>query len=281
LIHQTWDGDVERLLDPVIRVLTLILVGKRRYTDALLRVRRTEALSLAAEMQWGLLPPLSCSTPQVSVSGILEPAYSIGGDSFDFALNDDVVEFAIIDAVGHGMPAVLISTVGINGLRNSRRECRGLEAAYRDTGDAIASQFSDDAFVTGQFGSLDLSSGILSWLNAGHPLPLLVRNGSYVHELPCLPSPPMGLGGTVAEVAVEHLQAGDRVLFYTDGVTETRSSNGEQFGIPRLSDFLVRAANDRTAPVETLRSLSTAILDHGDTGLSDDATLVMIEYHGA
>jgi serine phosphatase RsbU (regulator of sigma subunit) len=280
LIHPAWTEQHEVVLDPVVRVLVLILVSKRRYTDALLRTRRTQALSLAAEMQWGLLPPLSCTTERVSVSGILEPAYSIGGDSFDFALNGDTAQFAILDAVGHGMPAVLISTVGINGLRNARREGRGLEAAYAATGDAIAAEFGDSAFATGQIGSLDLTTGNLSWLNAGHPLPLLVRDGTFLHELACRPSLPMGLGGPVAEVAVEHLQAGDRVLFYTDGVTETRSADGSSFGLPRLVDFLVRAARERTAPVETLRALSSAILAYSDTGLSDDATLVMLEYHG-
>jgi serine phosphatase RsbU (regulator of sigma subunit) len=280
LEHASWGEAHDALVEPVIRLLTLILVSKRRYTDAMLRTRRTQALSLAAEMQWGLLPPLSYDTSQVSVSGILQPAYSIGGDSFDFALNDQAVEFAIIDAVGHGMPAVLISTVGIDGIRNARREGLGLEAAYVATGAAIAGEFSDDAFATGLIGSLDLPSGNLSWLNAGHPLPLLIRDGSYVGELECRPSLPIGLGGAVTEVAVEHLQAGDRVLFYTDGVTESRAAGGEEFGLPRLADFLVRATNERTAPVETLRALSAGILEHSDTGMSDDATLLMIEYHG-
>jgi len=281
LVHPAWGEELEVLLDPLVRVLTLLLVSKRRYTDALLRTRRTEALSLAAEMQWDLLPPLSCSTARVSLSGILEPAYSIGGDSFDFALNRDVAEFAIIDAVGHGMPAVLISTVAISGLRNARREGLGLEAAYHRTGEAIATQFGRSAFATGQAGSLDLLTGNLSWLNAGHPLPLLLRNGSYDQELPCRASLPMGLGGRVQEVAAVHLQAGDRVLFYTDGVTETHATDGAQFGLTRLVDFLERAGHERSSPVETLRSLSAAILAFSDTSLSDDATLVMLEYHGS
>lgn len=281
LIHPAWTEERQRFLDPVVHILVLVLVSKRRYTDALLRTRRTQALSLAAEMQWGLLPPLSCTTPRVSISGILEPAYSIGGDSFDFALNGDVAELAIIDAVGHGMPAVMISTVTINGLRNARREGHGLEAAYHETGEAIASEFGNCAFATGQIGSLDLPTGRLSWLNAGHPLPLLFRDGTYLGELACRPSLPMGLDGPVVEVAVEHLQAGDRVLFYTDGVTETRAADGSPFGLPRLVDLLVRATHDRTAPVETLRTLSATIRDHSDTGLGDDATLVMVEYHGS
>jgi serine phosphatase RsbU (regulator of sigma subunit) len=70
------------------------------------------------------------------------------------------------------------------------------------------------------------------------------------------------------------------VLFYTEGVTETRSANGDNFGLPQLIDFLVRAVDEHAAPVKTLRGLSAAIQGYSDNGLSDDATLVMIDYHG-
>ena len=244
------------MLAPIVRVLVLVLISKRRYTDVVLRSRRSEPLSPAAELQWDLLPPLTCSTPSVSVSGILEPAYSIGGDSFDYALNPKGAELAIVDAMGHGMAAVLLSVTAINGLRNARREGIGLEEAYLRTGDTISEHLGGSAFVTGQLASLDLPMGDLTWLNAGHPLPLLVRDGSYVGELTCRPSLPMGLGGVVMEIATERLQPGDRVLFYTDGVVETRGPDGEQFGLPRLTDLLVRASReevrargDRSAPL--------------------------------
>jgi serine phosphatase RsbU (regulator of sigma subunit) len=90
----------------------------------------------------------------------------------------------------------------------------------------------------------------------------------------------MGLGGDVQEVATEHLQRGDRVLFYTDGVTDTRSASGEAFGIPRLADFLVRATLDGVHPTETVRHLSALIVGYNGIGLSDDATLLLIEYRG-
>ena len=134
--------------------------------------------------------------------------------------------------------------------------------------------------MTAQLGSLALDSGELTWLNAGHPLPLLVRDGSYTGELPCRPSVPMGLGGSVAEIATLRLQPGDRVLYYTDGVTETRSLEGEPFGVGRLADFLVRATLDGVSPAETVRSLSASIVGHNGDNISDDATLLLIEYHG-
>ncbi len=216
------------------------------------------------------------------MSGILEPAYSIGGDSFDYAVNSNCVEFAIVDAAGRGLSAVLMSVAAINSLRNARREGTGFLAAYHDTGEVIDAEFGEECFVTAQLGSLALDSGELTWLNAGHPLPLLVRDGSYVGELECRASPPLGFGGSVAEIATVKLQPGDRVLFYTDGVTDTKAQDDdERFGVPRLADFLVRATLDGVFPAETVRRLSTTITTYNGADLTDDATLLLIEYHGS
>ncbi|MEO7429419.1 MAG: PP2C family protein-serine/threonine phosphatase [Acidimicrobiales bacterium] len=288
LTHPRWTDELLTVLAPVVRLLVLVLISKRRYTDVVLRSRRAKAMSFAAELQWDLLPPLTCSSDRVSVSGILEPAYSIGGDSFDYAFNSKAVEFAIVDAVGRGTAAVLKSVAAINSLRNARREGSGLESAYHDTGKVIATQFEQSnfatgqiaSFVTGQIGTLSLDTGELTWLNAGHPLPLLVRDGTFIGELACAPSMPMGLGGSVKEIATVKLQPGDRVLFYTDGVIETRSVEGQEFGVERLADFLVRATLDRVTPAETVRRLSASILAYNGAALNDDATLLLIDYHG-
>ena len=107
---------------------------------------------------------------------------------------------------------------------------------------------------------------MLTWLNAGHPLPLLVRDKTFVGELACAPSLPMGLGGSVAEIATEQLQPGDRVLFFTDGVSEAKSPAGEEFGVPRLADLLVRATLDGVSPAETARRLTTSIVTFNERG---------------
>lgn len=279
LTHSRWDDDAAALAAPVARLLVLLLISKRRYTDAVLRSRRSEPLSTAAEIQWGLLPPLTYEAAGVSLSGILEPAYSIGGDSFDYAVEPGGLQFAIIDAVGHGMAAVMLSVGVINALRNCRREGRTMSEAYAEAGSVLEAQFSGHPYVTGQIGTFDVPSGRLSWLNAGHPLPLLVRDG-HVRELACRPSWPMGLGGTVAEIAVEQLQPGDRVLFYTDGAVESRSPTREPFGLPRLIDHLAVAAQEGAAPAETVRRLSTTIVAYNGAGLSDDATLLLLEFRG-
>jgi serine phosphatase RsbU (regulator of sigma subunit) len=125
---------------------------------------------------------------------------------------------------------------------------------------------------------LDLETGMLRWINAGHVLPMLVRNGTYAGPLSCQPSRPFGLGGPVVEVAEQPLQSGDRVLFYTDGITEARSSNGSFFGDARLADFLVRASLEHLPVQETVRHLADNILKFSDDGLRDDATMLLLEH---
>jgi len=275
---QSWESAATDVAD-VTRMMMLMIVSGRRYTDVMLRARRAQPLSDAAEAQWDLLPPLSYAGSQIKVSGILEPAYTLGGDSFDYAINPARLGVAIVDAAGHGLPAVLMASAAINTLRNARREQRTLDDAYRQADRRIAEQFGQSYYVTGQIATLDASSGRLTWLNAGHVLPLLVRNGSFVGELKCTPSMPMGLGGPVVQIAVESLQSGDRVLFHTDGVSESRSPDGTLFGTARLADFLVRASIDDVSVAETIRRLSANVVDHVGAGLRDDATLLLIEYN--
>jgi hypothetical protein len=284
MLELEFDGSVTELppgADPIVTALVMILVTKRRYTDVWNRTRRAQPLSAAAEAQWDLLPPLSCTTEKVAVSGILEPAYSIGGDSFDYAVSSQRLDFAIIDAIGHGMSSVIMSSVAINSLRNVRREGGSLIDSYRQTDDLLAQHFGDSYYVTGQLGSLDLHSGELTWLNAGHVPPMLVRNGTYAGELQCTPSMPIGLGGPVVQVATTPLQRGDRVLFYTDGITESQAPDGTFFGSERLADFLVRATLDQVSVAETVRRLSANVVSYVGKGLKDDATLFLIEYCGA
>ena len=278
LEFEVWNGLPAQLLDSIVAVFLMAWIVKGRYTDTADRARRSEPLSPAAEVQWDLLPPLACATDRVAVGGILEPAYDIGGDSFDYAFGASRVDFTIVDATGHGMSAVLMSAAAINSLRNSRRAKVSVADAYDDASRAIAMQFGDSNFVTGLVGTLDLQSGKLTWINAGHVLPMLVRNGTYVGPLRCKPSLPFGLGGLVAEVAEQTLQHGDRVLFYTDGITEARCSDGSFFGDDRLADLLVRASLERLPVQATVRHLANSISDFSDVGLRDDATMLLMEY---
>ena len=257
-----------------------LVVSKAAYGDGLVQVRRLRETDLAAELRWALLPPLTCTTGQVSLSGLLEPAYEIAGDAFDYAVNGDQAQFAILDAMGHGLEASRIATLAVIAYRHSRRRRASLVETFKAMDDVVSDQFGEERFVTGQLACLNVSSGHLQWLNAGHPQPLLLRGGSHLVDLHSDTCLPIGLGDVPSELAEVSMQPGDCVLFFTDGVTEARSPEGELFGRARLGDLFVRASASGETPPETLRRLCHAVLDHQRGRLQDDATLLMLCWTG-
>jgi serine phosphatase RsbU (regulator of sigma subunit) len=144
--------------------------------------------------------------------------------------------------------------------------------------DAVAEQFHGDSFVTGHLAHLDVATGELRWVNAGHPPPLLMRGAKVVGELACVPCFPFGLGISITEIGQCVLQPGDRVLFYSDGATEARPSGGEQFGVERLISEVEQFIGSGVLPSETLRRLAMRLRQHRGGELEDDATLVFLEW---
>lgn len=259
-----------------------LIVSKSMYTDAFFRTRRDRPMSLVAEMQWGLLPPLTYATPKVVISAVLEPAYEVAGDAFDYAVNGDTAHIAIVDPVGHDLTASVLAAVALGSYRHSRRAGLDLTATHAAMGQVIASGFGGERFVTGQLGELDCSTGRLRWVNAGHPPPLLVRGAKLVGPLVCAPTPPFGIGEVGdAEISTAALEPGDRVLFYTDGCVEGRNAAGEPFGEDRLADLLVRQMLADLGAAETMRRLSQAVLAHQGDKPRDDATMVFLEWRGS
>lgn len=261
-------------------VATAALVAANQYTDLFTRTRRQKPLSLAAELQWAALPPASFATRSVHVAGMLEPAYDVGGDAFDYAHSDGLLSFAIFDAVGHNLDSSVTSSLALGAYRNARRNDLSLGESATTIDRVIKEQLGGGYFVTGQLAVLDTATGVLSWLNAGHPLPLLIRRGRVLGHLECRPRPPFGLdhlgGGAEVQVAAEHLEPGDGVLFYSDGVVEHRTRGGLDYGVDRVKDFLHNAFAAQLSPAETLRRLANAILDFHDGQLSDDATTLLV-----
>ena len=271
----------ERLEDEARALVSLVaelLVSSNAYSDLFARVRRRKTLSLAAEIQWDLLPPLTCATDRVVIAGALEPAYDIGGDSFDYAVNGTTADLLILDAVGHGLPAALLSAAAIGAYRHGRREGLDLPDIAALVDGVIAEQFTGSQFATAVIARLDLDTGQLRWVNAGHPEPLLLRDGSLIRPESCPPSRPLGLQTAKPDVCEMQLDAGDRLLLYTDGIVEARSPSGKFFGERRLADFVSRGARVHDPAPETLRRLMRRVLGHQADQLQDDASIVLLEW---
>jgi len=255
-----------------------LVVVSDTYSDIFAQLRRRKTMSLAAEIQWELLPPLTFASDRVVVTGALEPAYDIGGDSFDYAVNGPLAEVLVLDAVGHGLPAALLATAAIGTYRHARREMRDLPDVAAAMNRVIAENFPGSQFATAAIARLHLDTGQLRWVNAGHPDPLVLRDGALVRPPQCRPHPPLGLQHGKPEVCEMQLHPGDRVLFYTDGIVEARSPAGEFFGEERLADFVLRAEATGDPAPETLRRLMRQVLEHQSDQLQDDASIVVVEW---
>ncbi|WP_249645418.1 PP2C family protein-serine/threonine phosphatase [Nocardia sputi] len=139
-------------------------------------------------------------------------------------------------------------------------------------------QFGSTVFATAVLTELDLRSGRLRYINAGHPDPLLMREGKVVKPLHAGHCCPLGLGLGDLRVGEEVLQPADWLVLYTDGITEARDHTGEFFGEARLFDFLRREAAAGYPPPETARRLIKAVLSHQNGELQDDATVLLARW---
>jgi serine phosphatase RsbU (regulator of sigma subunit) len=261
-------------------LVAMLLVSKGAYSDVFEVARRRRPATIATELARALAPPLVFATEGVILAGLLEPAYDNGGDAFDYAVNDDVLHMGIFDAMGHGLAAVGVAAFAISAYRNSRRSGHDLPQTYTAMDAAVGEQFPDMRFVTAVIAQLDLRSGELTWINAAHPPPLLIRDARHARGLDLRPATALGVGlrPVPPRMGRASLEPGDMLLLYSDGLTEARDQDGEMFGVAGLTRFIEREAAGGQAAPETLRRLRQTIVAGEETSLSDDATALLVEW---
>ena len=260
--------------------VAMTVATKSQYGDTFELIRRRKPMTIASELLWALVPPLVFATDDLVLAGMLEPCYDNGGDALDYAVDDRVLHAAVFDAMGHGLAAAGVAAFAVSAYRQSRRDGAGLLETHARMDAAVGEQFPDSRFVTAVIAELELDTGRLRWVTAGHPPPVVIRGSRHVRTLEAPPAPPLGVAfadrpPTVAEASLE---PGDLLLFYTDGLTEARGPDGRMFTLEGLSQFIEReAAAGQTAP-ETLRRLRHALIGRERAELRDDATALLVEW---
>src|SRR6476620_4013423 len=255
------------------RALAYVVVGCRRHTDLFEWAQRSVPFSLAAEIQRRLLPAaFTCEAGQLTVSGWLEPANAVGGDTFDYSLDRDTLHVSITDAVGHDVHAAMLATLLVGSLRNGRRREQGLMEQAAAANDALAAHSGPGDFVTGQLVRVDRHSARLSIVNAGHPFPYRVHDG-VVDRVELAIDMPFGLRPgrefTYQEVP---LRPGDRIALVTDGILERNAASLE------IAALLAATADKH--PREVVYTIGDEVLRATGGDLRDDATIVCIDWHG-
>ncbi len=265
-------GDIARLA----HLLAFVVIANRRHTDLYEWGQRTRPLSLSAEIQHRLLPgPQTCEAGAFTLAGWLEPAAGIAGDTFDFSLARDLLHLSMTDAMGHGVGAALNATLCVGSLRNARNEGATLLEQVTVANRALAEHAEHskiEDFVTGLIGRLDLPTGVLEMVNAGHMPPYLARGaGVTAIELPV--DMPLGLfaDATYRRSRVR-LEPGDRVVLVTDGMLERNAAGLD----------LHEAIKDTRSlhPREAVRALADRVLQATGGALDDDATVLCLDWFG-
>ncbi|MGR6963854.1 PP2C family protein-serine/threonine phosphatase [Geodermatophilus sp. URMC 61] len=275
---EVYDPGLREQCGWLAELIASLVVSMGQYGDGLERPRRTRSRSPSAELLWQLLPPLTAGSGTFVLAGMLEPAYEAGGDAFDYALSETTVSLAAFDAMGHGLSAAVLVAAAVSAYRGARRDGRGVHEQARALDEVVAGTFPGSSFVTGVLAELDVPTGRLRYVNAGHPAPHLLRGGKVVKSLAGGRRVPFGLGAGVRTVAEEALQPGDWLAVHTDGVTEARDATGAWFGEERLLDLLTREVAGGQSPPETARRLMHAVLAHQDGVLQDDASVLLARW---
>ncbi|MGV9805637.1 PP2C family protein-serine/threonine phosphatase [Micromonospora chersina] len=264
-------------LDAVATALGHELAAVAATTDIYLTARRSRRLTLAAEMQWELLPGRSRIRPSFSLAGQLEPAYAVRGDGFDWSDDGHRLWLSVVNGSGEGVAASLLTSLAIHALRNARRARLGLadQAALADQ--AVYALHRGEQHLSALLLELDLATGMLTVVDAGSPRLVLLRDGDVTEQVLDKQFPLGMFEGTDYREQQFQLRREDRLFVVSDGVIDATSER-IRYGETALDRFL-----RRTGPMEPLDAVRSLIGDlrafvAGD--LVDDAVVVCLDWLG-
>jgi hypothetical protein len=265
------DEELLAQLGEAAHALAYVIVTDRRFTDLYHSGRRTTTMSLAAEIQHQLLPTASCcEAAQFTVAGALVPAHDIGGDTYDYALDRDVLHLSMTDAVGHDVASALIATLLVGALRRARRAGVDLAGQAEQANHALLDH-RRGSLATGLLMRVDLRTGAVELVNAGHPAPLLLRDG-VVEPLKLDVDLLFGVTSYPYRLQRLNLRPGDRLVLLTDGMFEREA---EDVNLPALLRD-TQGLHPREVVRAATRAVRRAYRDH----LQDDATVLCLDWHG-
>ena len=262
-------------LDEVARQAAAAIDLANLYTDAFAIRRRRKPTSAAAEIQQNLLPPRIVPMSGATVAGDVLPGYDVGGDWFDYTENRDGAWLAVADAAGRGAAAAGLAAIALGAFRAARRSQDDIEHAVAYMDETVRAAGSGGGTVTAIIGRWHGPSLSFSWINCGHPPPVVVSPEGHLEELGVVAGA-LGASDGVPDLQVNRrrLISGERLILHSDGVTERATREGRPFGLEGIRRAVAQASS-ASAPA-IVRAIEDAVADAAPGPLEDDATLLAL-----
>ncbi|WP_422754877.1 PP2C family protein-serine/threonine phosphatase [Micromonospora sp. WMMD708] len=266
-------GELTRIATALGHELAAVTAG----TDVYRSSRRARRLTLAAEMQWELLPGRSRDRPSFRLAGQLEPAYAVRGDSFDWSDDGSRLWLSAINGTGEGVAASMLTALATHALRNARRGGLALADQVALADQAVYALHRGEQHLSALVMELDLASGVLTAVDAGSPRLVLLRDGE-VSEQVLDKQFPLGMfEGTDYRHQSFELRRGDRLFVLSDGVIDATGQH-VRYGETALDRFLRRTGP--MTPLDAVRSLIGDLRAFVAGDLVDDAVVVCLDWTG-
>ncbi len=256
--------------------LAFALRAAEKSTDRYRRVQRRERLTMAAELQWELLPGRSLSDDRFLLAAALEPAYAMYGDHYDWALDAGLLTVTVLNGHGDGIEAALLTTVAVNAMRNARRAGAGIVEQAELASDAVYSRYGGIAHLATLLLEINLADGRVAAVDAGSPRAVIARDGE-IRPVQLEQQLPLGMfGDSRYEIQQFPLELGDRLLVVSDGVHDATPSGRPAYGQSALLTDLrrTRLQPPSEAVNAVMRGLSTY---HAGMDPEDDAVIVCLD----
>lgn len=254
---------------------------KELETTTAKKERIESELRIASEIQMGMIPKIFPPFPErddIDIFAILVPAKEVGGDLYDFFIEEGKLYFTIGDVSGKGVPASLLMAVTRSLFRTTASYLRHPSAIVSSLNDSISETNNSAMFVTLFLGILDLKSGILNYCNAGHNAPILINGINEAVFMDVIPNLPLGIytGFQYQEQKIT-LSPGSSLFSYTDGVTEAENKDLKLFSDERLLEAI--KLQQQTKPADRVRDIVQQVQQHtSGAGQNDDITILCLHY---
>ncbi|HVL89637.1 MAG TPA: PP2C family protein-serine/threonine phosphatase [Actinomycetota bacterium] len=266
------DNETLAYVTSAAHALAYTVIAARRHTDLFEWAQRDIPFSLPAEIQRRLLPDsYTVEGGPFTLAGWLEPAATVGGDTFDYSVDREYLYASVTDAMGHSIGAAWLATLAVGSLRNARRSVASPSEQADAANAALIAAAAPDQFVTGQIMRIRIADGAVDIVNAGHHPPYLLREGAAA-ALDLTPDPPLGIASDPYKSHNLKLELGDRLLIVTDGFLERNADLA-------VGDILLQLADRH--PREVVREFTKTLLAATGGDLRDDATVLCIDWYGS